>query len=54
MLLISHVHVFVADVIKSFDTLTRRFWIGFLVALGYLLGSAMPFFSTMRMCVFVF
>ena len=34
----SQVHVFVADVVKSLDTVDRVFWIGFLVVWSFLSG----------------
>ena len=44
----SHVHVFVADVLKSFDTVDRVILDR---SLGCLPGSAMLVLSTTRMCV---
>ena len=39
----SHVHLFVADVIKSFDTVDRVFWIVSCLVLGFLAGFVMLF-----------
>ena len=47
----SDVHLFVADVIKSFDPVDRAYWIGFSVVLGFRLGFGMRTSSTMLMCV---
>ena len=47
----SHIHLFVADVLKSFDTVDRGTLIGFWVVLVCLVGFAMLILSTMLMCV---
>ena len=41
----SHVHLFVADVVKSFDTVDRVFWIVYCLVLVFLLGSVMLTFE---------
>ena len=45
----SDVHLFVADVIKSFDTVDRVFWIGSCVVLFCQAGSVMLILSIMLM-----
>ena len=44
----SDVHIFVADVIKSFDTVDRFFffWIGCCLVLGFLVAYVMPILSS--------
>ena len=45
----SDVHLFVADVVKSFDTVERRILDRVLNSLGLLAGSVMPILSIMLM-----
>ena len=45
----SHVHLFVADVVKSFDTVDMAFWIMSCLVLGFLVGFVMHILNTMSM-----
>ena len=47
----SHVHLFVADVVKSFDTVDRVSWTVSYLVLGFLAGFVMLILSTMLMFV---